>query len=160
MRQMTDIENYEHSRIQPADFNLIRDTAKGLYVEVGTFHGASAFAAEENADKVWTIDIYDWQPKVYGSGTFFFLGTSVDFINTQRQEIDILFIDGSHELDSVQKDIESLTPLVKKGGMIMFHDYKKESHTGVYRAVQEYLKDSGNILLPRTEGSSIARIQI
>jgi len=159
MRQLSDLDNYEHARIQPEDFNLIRDTAKGVYVEVGTFHGASAYAAEENATEVFTIDIYDWQPKVFEK-VIFFKGTSVGFAEMFKlRMIDVLFIDGSHELDSVKKDIESLCPKVNKGGMIMFHDYKKESPTGVYRAVQDYLESSGHKLLPKVEGSSIARIQ-
>ena len=64
MIQFSDIP-YELSRIQEADFDLIRDTARGVYVEVGTLYGASAYAATQNSNAVYTIDIYDWQPKVY-----------------------------------------------------------------------------------------------
>ena len=162
MNTLSDIKNHDHARIQEEDFNLIRDTAKGVYVEVGTFHGASAYAASQNADKVWTIDIYSWEPHIWHElgcrNVQFFMGTSVDIcpnIDLVVGGIDVLFIDGSHEFDSVKKDIESLEPLVKKGGIIMFHDYRENS-SGVWDAVQEYLKrEKPEIVKEPTKGSSI-----
>jgi predicted O-methyltransferase YrrM len=37
-------------------------------------------------------------------------------------EIDFLFIDGDHTYDGVRKDWEMYSPLVRKGGLIAFHD--------------------------------------
>lgn len=162
MIQFSDIDP-QYSRTQEEDFNLIRDNTRGVYVEVGTFHGASAYAATQNAIKIWTIDVYDWQPKVTNDPKItFFRGTSEDFAKSvpNYTEIDTLFIDGSHEYDYIKKDIEALEPLVKKGGIIMFDDYKKESATGVYSAVQDYLRRcSPKILQDRTEKCSILMVQ-
>ena len=36
--------------------------------------------------------------------------------------IDLLFIDGDHSYEGVKKDFEMYSPLVKKGGIIAFHD--------------------------------------
>jgi cephalosporin hydroxylase len=41
---------------------------------------------------------------------------------TNGQEIDVLFIDGDHSYEGVKKDFEMYSPLVKKGGIIAFHD--------------------------------------
>jgi hypothetical protein len=41
--------------------------------------------------------------------------------NTIHKEIDFLFIDGLHSLEQVKKEL-ALIPLVKKGGVIGFHD--------------------------------------
>ena len=38
------------------------------------------------------------------------------------QKADFLFIDGDHTYDGVKKDFEMYSPLVKKGGLIAFHD--------------------------------------
>ena len=137
-----DIADYNHARISEEDFNLIRDTAYGTYVEVGTFHGASAYAASQNATSVTTIDIYDWQPKVYGEKVTFFKGTSVDYAKQFTTPfINVLFVDGSHEEDSVRKDCNALIPLVKKGGTIMFDDYNVNNPaSGVYPTVNEAIK--------------------
>ena len=147
-----DIKDYNHARISEEDFNLIRDTAYGVYVEVGTFHGASAYAASQNADIVHTIDIYDWQPKVYGDKVTFYKGTSVDYAQHLLMPfIDVLFIDGSHEEDSVRKDCDALIPLVKKGGIIMFDDYNVNNPaSGVYPAVNEAIKKYNLTIIQET----------
>ncbi|MFA4983514.1 MAG: class I SAM-dependent methyltransferase [Candidatus Micrarchaeia archaeon] len=38
------------------------------------------------------------------------------------REIDFLFIDGDHTYGGVKKDFEIYSPLVRKGGMVAFHD--------------------------------------
>lgn len=39
-----------------------------------------------------------------------------------NQKIDFLFIDGCHDYDEVRSDWDNYSPLVRKGGMIVFHD--------------------------------------
>lgn len=39
--------------------------------------------------------------------------------------VDFLFIDGDHEYEGVKKDFLKYSPLVKKGGLIVFHDIVK-----------------------------------
>jgi predicted O-methyltransferase YrrM len=51
---------------------------------------------------------------------------------------DFLFIDGGHALDIVRKDIENYVPLVKSGGIVVFHDFSSEC--GVPTAVWEEIK--------------------
>ena len=56
-------------------------------------------------------------------------GDSSD-INTKDQlveklygsKIDLLFIDGDHSYQAVKKDFELYSPLVRKGGIVVFHD--------------------------------------
>ena len=37
-------------------------------------------------------------------------------------KVDFLFIDGDHSHEGVKKDFEMYSPLVRKGGIIAFHD--------------------------------------
>ena len=152
-----------YARLTEVDWQVIRDTAKGCYVEVGTFHGASACAASINAQSVATIDVYNWRPKVWGSDPnhnkiTFFKGTSEDFVALYDQStpwINVLFIDGSHEYDSVKKDCEALVPLVMPGGTVMFHDHNPNNPaTGVWAAVNEYLQKIPHQARPKVAGSS------
>lgn len=46
-------------------------------------------------------------------------------------EIDFLFIDGDHHLEAVKLDYELYSPLVRKGGMIGFHDINSRDIEGV-----------------------------
>ena len=51
-----------------------------------------------------------------------------------NKSVDFLFIDGDHSYEGVKKDFEMYSPLVKKAGIIGFHDIavsKKELNIGV-----------------------------
>jgi len=39
-----------------------------------------------------------------------------------NRQVDILFIDGDHTYEGVSKDFQMYSPLVKKGGIVAFHD--------------------------------------
>ncbi len=41
---------------------------------------------------------------------------------TEGQTVDVLFIDGDHAYEAVKRDFEMYSPLVRPGGLIMFHD--------------------------------------
>ena len=45
----------------------------------------------------------------------------------KNRQIDVLFIDGDHTYEGVKKDFEMYSPLVKKNGIIAFHDIVKVS---------------------------------
>jgi predicted O-methyltransferase YrrM len=46
------------------------------------------------------------------------------------QKIDLLFIDADHSYNGVKKDWQLYSPLVKKGGVIIFHDITYKNHVG------------------------------
>ena len=53
-------------------------------------------------------------------------------------DIDFLFIDGNHSYESVLCDFLLYYPLVKKGGIVGFHDTKlSESNIGVPKLISE-----------------------
>jgi len=38
------------------------------------------------------------------------------------EELDFLFIDGDHTYEGVRRDFEMYSPLVRRGGVVAFHD--------------------------------------
>ena len=52
--------------------------------------------------------------------------------------VDLVYIDGSHDYDSVKEDINTWWPKIKMGGYIGGHDFHP-GITGVYKAVQEFV---------------------
>lgn len=153
-------------RLTETDWQLIKQEAYGFYLEVGTHRGASACAAAHSADSVVTLDIYDWGQKVWevifpelAKKISFRKQTSRDYAESLGTRafphIDVCFVDGSHEYDSVKIDCESLWPLVKVGGTVMFHDHNPNNpHTGVYAAVNHFLADKKYEAHPKVEGTS------
>lgn len=55
------------------------------------------------------------------------------------QRVDMLFVDGAHDVESVKADIDAFAPLVRAGGIVSGHDYNPAATDlmtdGVYVAV-------------------------
>lgn len=51
--------------------------------------------------------------------------------------LDVVYIDGAHDYDSVVADLAAWTPKVKPGGLIAGHDYNPGAWPGVVQAVTE-----------------------
>lgn len=57
-------------------------------------------------------------------------------ISQAKISLDFVFIDAKHTFEDLYTDIYIWEKLVKKGGLIMGHDYNHESYPGVTQAVQ------------------------
>lgn len=55
--------------------------------------------------------------------------------------VDFLFIDGDHTYHGVKTDFEMYSPMVRKGGVVAFHDIGKNEEGGVYNLWQELKKN-------------------
>lgn len=54
-------------------------------------------------------------------------------------QADFVYIDGDHRYESVKRDLELWTPVVKMGGFVAGHDYNdRENLAGVKRAVHDF----------------------
>lgn len=60
-----------------------------------------------------------------------------------QDSLDLVFIDGNHDYESVKEDIQLQIPKLKSGGLLAGHDYhlEEDCSPGVKRAVDELLKD-------------------
>ncbi len=54
-------------------------------------------------------------------------GYSYHVVNAWNQPIDLLFIDGSHHYEDVKQDFLQWSRYVKTGGLILFHDSRKDN---------------------------------
>ncbi len=133
------------------------------FVEVGVWKGMSAsFMAVEiiNSGKQIKFDCVDnWEiidpviPKESYEGIWETFQTNIEPVkhiinpvrmisweaasNYKDESLDFVFIDASHDYESVKKDIIAWLPKVKKGGILAGHDYT--SFVGVMRAVGELI---------------------
>ena len=53
------------------------------------------------------------------------------------RKFDFVFIDADHSYEAVKRDIKRWRKRVRRGGILAGHDYKRSSHPGVTRAVNE-----------------------
>lgn len=63
---------------------------------------------------------------------------------------DLVFVDADHREEEVQADIDKWIPLIKKGGIIAFHDYGHSNYPGVKIAVDRSLPAEKRIFLVDT----------
>jgi len=73
--------------------------------------------------------------------------------------IDLMFVDGSHAYEYVISDTNNAMKLVKKGGIILWHDYT--NWTGVRDGLNEFYKDKAEFKgLIHIGGTSIVMMQV
>jgi len=81
-----------------------------------------------------------------------------------KSKIDVLFIDGDHSYQGVKADFENYSPMVRKGGLIIFHDIVEDyttrygkptpSYTGGVPQFWKELKSAGYVYEEFIENSS------
>ncbi len=110
-------------------------------IEIGSHKGRSAICMAEVASHVYTIDIKEWsgfKDNIIGYPITSFIASSVDGSDLfTRDNVSLVFIDGSHLCHDVILDILSWWDKLKPNGIMIFHDYGTPGHDGVKRAVDE-----------------------
>ena len=64
----------------------------------------------------------------------------------EPESMDLVFIDGNHSYEYVLSDMEKWTPLVRKGGIVVGHDYTQDPNSRYYsvqKAVHEFADKHG-----------------
>lgn len=67
-------------------------------------------------------------------------GFSHQHATSFREPIDLLFVDGDHGFDAVQRDYRDWAPKVRSGGFLVLHDVVHPVHEGPRRVVDEIVK--------------------
>lgn len=100
-------------------------------MEIGNYDGDSLIYFAQKFNKVFGLDISKARKELPDNVTQI-VGDSKSktvieevystIIKGRRKGIDVLFIDGDHSYKGVKADFENYKGLVKKGGIIVFHD--------------------------------------
>ena len=165
------IAQYIQGVFSQADMAVLKTEIEKLqpgqvYVEIGVDEGRSARVAHEYAHpevfKMW-IDInnVDHHEKSIGRGKrmqqegmvgighrgFFVHGDGDEFAKLIRtffnkQFVDLIFIDGHHDYESVKENTLFWEPFMKKGSVMLFHDY---DHPETARWLDKYYGDKKEV---------------
>lgn len=104
-------------------------------LEIGTGLGVSTRAMAETAFGMLTIDPDPWVAE-----NLSWLPLNVAHRARLEEwagqvDFDMAFIDGDHEEEAVLRDIQSVLPLLRRGGPVVLHDTNLE---GVRRAAESF----------------------
>ena len=72
-------------------------------------------------------------------------------LDSIKGQVDMVFIDGSHDYVSVKEDIYKYRPLLKRGGLLCGHDFRHQVKMAVRRLVPEYKLVEGTSIWVATE---------
>lgn len=150
--------------------NLIKELKPKTVLEIGTAEGGTLFLFSRLAApgaKIISVDLPggkfgggypEWKISLYKSfplpsQRLYLLRENSHLISTQERikeiigttPVDFLFIDGDHTYEGVKKDFEMYSPLVKDGGIIVFHDiavHPPEKNCDVHKFWEEIKKEN------------------
>ena len=97
---------------------IISDNGYDSYLEIGVYDG-------RNFKSVKCRSKYGTDPNLPNSlkkADGLFNMHSDEFFESTEDKFDLIFIDGDHEAEQVEKDIVNAYKAINKGGMILLHD--------------------------------------
>jgi predicted O-methyltransferase YrrM len=123
-----------------------------LIVNIGASVGTSAITAltEKKNSLIFSIDIlpclderqYAIDIGLEHERIIRILGRSQDVGKYWNIPIDVLFVDGEHDYDSVYWDTFLWSPHVKQGGLLVFHDYAHTRAPDVTKVVDALIRNN------------------
>jgi predicted O-methyltransferase YrrM len=144
-------------------------SGKGVILEIGSWKGKSTSFLGQGAKggsgvKVYAVDPHTGTSTHAGSGASSTLSefkrniasaeaedSIVPIVKTSQQAaadfsepVELCFIDGNHDFESVQQDITLWFPKIINGGFVAFHDSVTPLYPGVAEAVDKYVFRSGH----------------
>ena len=106
--------------VSEVEARIVSELLRGLNVlEIGTGLGVSTRAIAKLAAHVHTVDVDEWVEKnveLPENSTFY------KDIKEVPENLDAAFVDGLHSYYQCMIDIKDAKRIVKRGGLIIFHD--------------------------------------
>ena len=118
----------------------------GRVIAVDSFLGDPNYAPhaeeiESNGGWEWLYDEFQRNLKSAGVAekVYPIIGNSVKVATSTYTKFDMIFIDASHDYESVKDDIIAWKPLLREGGILCGHDFNEDNWPGVVKAVRELI---------------------
>lgn len=132
--------------VSPNEAMILSSLAsKRNVIEIGTGLGVSTLAMAMTAKRVDTIDVDPWVVAEVFPRVTRLRPNVTCHVNDAALPVpcDMVFIDGNHCQESVERDIACALRWVRPGGLIVLHDYRIESvreacHVDAFRVDTEY----------------------
>ena len=138
--------NDVHGWLTPSEGEKLQELARGRKVlEIGTWKGRSACCMAVTAAQVTTVDTHAGDAEIGPADTFDLFEENVKACGAfskiepikgdikdvasylLNRRFEMIFIDGSHDAESVQHDTQLAAQLLMPGGVIVWHDYDQGS---------------------------------
>jgi len=121
---------------EPIIYSIIREYKPVSLLEFGTSYGGTAcltMAALLKNDKPFTYIASEMDPRILAECTYNIMklcgklptmvGKIEENMDKVPQELDYVLIDTNHDLENCKWYLENIIPRVKKGGLVIIHDW-------------------------------------
>lgn len=143
---------------------LARLAADKICLEVGSYCGKSTICLAKTAKSVGAIDTFDGRGTAVPGSTIklfrdnlrrhgvgnkvqIYEGESLEMLSLLPPVYDLVFIDGSHDRESVLADAQASAAVLKPDGLLVFHDYGRDDKDfEVTAAVDEFVADGAKLI--------------
>lgn len=143
---MTKLTSYDlsqtHGMLSIGEIDLIKTHVakllkKPLIINIGAGFGTSSLAMLEVHPEafIWSIDKRSREQEIVNVNRAGFENRIVRLlaksqnINWPKQiKVNCIFVDGGHNEHHIKRDIEIYKPVVKKNGLMFFHDYRHPNY--------------------------------
>lgn len=145
--------------LQESEAKTLAHLAKGKRVlEIGSYAGLSTIIMARAAESVTALDYFDGRGTPTPGDTRQAFDTNIKRYGVADKvtalspdeftggEFDLIFVDGAHDLESVEADIAKARNWLAPGGLMAFHDYGEPMHPGVREAIEAFVSDGAEIL--------------
>lgn len=130
-------------------------------LEIGNACGGTTLVWQALVPEVYSLDIKPIEghiPPTYFPDVNFLVGDAhapaTLEMTKEYAPFDCIFIDGDHSTEGVKQDFEMYAPLVRKGGIVGFHDYNH----GPVRTFLDTMRDQLEILPRDYYGIALYRV--
>ena len=154
------ISAIQHEKEFTELLKIYKRMAPKCVVEVGSFKGGTLYYWLKNAKagaQIVSVDLgpefwveadrgfdksvwQSWAPRNVRLDVVNGDSHDVSIVEQVRElcpQVDFLFIDGDHSYEGVKADYENYGALVRKGGIIAFHDVCRDPRVGVWKFYEE-----------------------
>ncbi len=142
--------------ISPSELIVISSLCQSMEprhaLEIGTFEGRTTYNLARYSHKVYTMNLPQNKCKFKvgkyfkgiedGSNITQIFCDSQNYDFTQLPKMDLIFIDGDHEYESVVSDSDNAFKVLADNGIIVWHDVDT-CHLGTTKAVLDAVKKYG-----------------
>lgn len=156
--RFTSVAAYREDQMEELYNQAMSLKPKSTIVEIGVEYGRSSFllaqVAKQKDLNLFLIDNFEQDNGEEAKACVEKWRLDYDLIPVARlivnssldatlpvKKIDMLHIDGDHTAEGVRNDMFTWIPMVKKGGVVCFHDYGHDSLPEVYPTVNKYAKE-------------------
>jgi predicted O-methyltransferase YrrM len=146
--------------LSPDEGKQLAQLASGKRVlEIGSYCGRSTVCMARTAEHVTAVDYFDGRDTTEPQDTLKVFTEMVKRHGVESKvetcdpdselplaEYDFCFIDGSHQREAVERDIEKCLRVLSPNGLIAFHDYHRPTDRGVTEAVDAFVNSGAEII--------------